>query len=61
MKLIPPELMHKIKVVHGEMKDAKKKVMHSAYCHPDFTKAHNDLVDVTSWVRQVYFDHARYR
>jgi hypothetical protein len=61
MKLIPPELMYKIKVVHGEMEDARKKVMQSAFCHPDFTKASKDIVDVTAWVRQVYFDDAKYR
>tara|TARA_B100001057_G_scaffold315413_1_gene315531 strand:+ start:383 stop:568 length:186 start_codon:yes stop_codon:yes gene_type:complete len=61
MKLIPPELVYKIKLVSDELEAAKKEVNRTSFNTPEFAKASKDIVDVTAWVKQVYFDNAKYR
>lgn len=61
MKLIPPELVHKIKLVSDELEAARKEVYRTNFNNPEFAKASKDIADVTAWVRQVYFDNAKYR
>tara|TARA_B100000780_G_C20946735_1_gene377633 strand:+ start:562 stop:747 length:186 start_codon:yes stop_codon:yes gene_type:complete len=61
MKLIPPELLYKIKLVSDELEAAKKEVIQTNFNTPNFVKSNKDIIDVTSWVKQVFFDNARYK
>lgn len=61
MKLIPSELIYKIKLVSDELEAARQEVYRTNFNTPEFTKASKDIVDVTAWVKQVYFDNARYK
>jgi len=61
MKLIPPELLYKIKLVSDKLEASKEEVNRTGFNTPEFAKASKDIVDVTAWVRQVYFDNARHK